>query len=177
MIQKNLLAAFPEQAAAIDTFFNGGLRQVSIRATTSCVFRYAPPTRPLNLFLLAEEDRKKILAMEATARLATARLVQQQINLRRNLAAAGDTSPDDQPAALSNALAEGGSVHASDENLGIDLVGDWLVMGDASVQTSAATGTTATNGLWKGLAGERLQWSQQAGGFAYSPVPKDGKKI
>lgn len=82
LIQKNLLAAFPEQAAAIDTFFNGGLRQVSIRATTSCVFRYAPPTRPINLFLLAEEDRKKILDMEAAARTETAQLVELKMQRR-----------------------------------------------------------------------------------------------
>ncbi len=68
LIQKNLLAMFPDQAAAVDAFFNGGLRQVSIRATTSCVFRYAPPTRPINLFLLAEEDRKKVLEMENASR-------------------------------------------------------------------------------------------------------------
>ncbi|MGE5195450.1 MAG: alpha-2-macroglobulin family protein, partial [Deltaproteobacteria bacterium] len=68
LIQKNLLQMFPEQGGAIDAFFNGGLRQVSIRATTSCVFRYAPPTRPINLFLLAEEDRKKVLEMENSSR-------------------------------------------------------------------------------------------------------------
>ncbi len=69
LIQKNLLTMFPDQAAGVDAFFNGGLRQVSIRATTSCVFRYAPPTRPINLFLLAEEDRKKILDMESKSRV------------------------------------------------------------------------------------------------------------
>jgi uncharacterized protein YfaS (alpha-2-macroglobulin family)/outer membrane protein assembly factor BamD (BamD/ComL family) len=79
LIQKNLLSAFPEQAAAIDAFFNGGMRQVSIRATTSCVFRYAPPTRPINLFLLAEEDRKKILELESAARSATPQMVEQKM--------------------------------------------------------------------------------------------------
>src|SRR5262245_62339924 len=103
MIQKNLLAAFPEQAAAIDTFFNGGLRQVSIRATTSCVFRYAPPTRPINLFLLAEEDRKKILDMEAKARTETAQMAQQQLHLlNSNATAAG--AAGDQTAALTRVI-------------------------------------------------------------------------
>ncbi len=72
MIQKNLLSIFPDQAATLDAFFNGGLRQVSIRETTSCVFRYAPPTRPINLFLLAEEDRMKVLEMERVSRVAGA---------------------------------------------------------------------------------------------------------
>lgn len=79
MIQKNLLSMFPEQAAGIDAFFNGGQRQVSIRETTSCVFRYAPPTRPINLFLLAEEDRKKVLEMEAVARTEIGKRVQDKL--------------------------------------------------------------------------------------------------
>ncbi len=83
LIQKNLLSMFPEQGGTVDAFFNGGMRQVSIRATTSCVFRYAPPTRPINLFLLAEEDRKKILDMEVTARTELARNVQQQMERRK----------------------------------------------------------------------------------------------
>jgi alpha-2-macroglobulin len=90
LVQKNLLEMFPDQAAAIDTFLNGGARQVSVRAMTSCVFRYAPPTRPINLFLLAEEDRKKILGMEADARVAAGRLVERQLRERVKLGAVRD---------------------------------------------------------------------------------------
>lgn len=69
LIQKNLLQMFPEQLPAITEFFNGGNRDVSVRAMASCTFRYAPHTRPINEFLLAEADRQKIREQEATARI------------------------------------------------------------------------------------------------------------
>lgn len=72
LIQKNLLQRFPDQRGAIDQFFNGGLRQVSVRAMTSCTFRYTPRTRPINAFLLAEADRQTVVAQEAAAKGATA---------------------------------------------------------------------------------------------------------
>lgn len=68
LIQKNLLDMFPERRAAINAFFNGGARQVSVRAMTSCTFQYAPATTPINQFVLAEADREKVAANEANAR-------------------------------------------------------------------------------------------------------------
>lgn len=85
LIQKNLLQMFPEQAAAVDQYFNGGARQISVRAMTSCIFRYAPPTRPINLFLLAEEDRKKVLELESAARTSTAAIADAEIQLRAQM--------------------------------------------------------------------------------------------
>lgn len=64
LIQKNLLAIFPEEGPAIDAFFSGGERRVAMRAATSCVFRYTPPSRPINSFLLAEADRIQVLRSE-----------------------------------------------------------------------------------------------------------------
>src|SRR5262245_18032425 len=171
LIQKNLLQMFPEQAGAIDAFFNGGLRQVSIRATTSCVFRYAPPTRPINLFLLAEEDRKKILDMEATARLATARMVQQQINRQNALAAGAD---DQTPAALAQRVIV---QEEEGELLGIELDEDDPIMADGLVRnyTPAVNGSGA--GLLPQAANGKAGKSMGDGGFAFSKVQKDGNKL
>lgn len=68
LVQQNLLNMFPDQAEAIDTFFNGGARQISVRAFTSCTFRYDPRTRPINEFLLAEADRQGVQQREAVAK-------------------------------------------------------------------------------------------------------------
>src|SRR5262249_8266518 len=117
----NLLQLFPEQAGAIDAFFNGGLRQMSIRATTSCVFRYAPPTRPINLFLLAEEDRKKILDMEAEARTAAAAIVNKKLNANAaGEAAAQSADADDQTAALSRVILQDGEEELLDLESDLD---------------------------------------------------------
>ncbi|MBI3866371.1 MAG: hypothetical protein HY290_31210, partial [Planctomycetia bacterium] len=160
MIQKNLLAAFPEQAAAIDTFFNGGLRQVSIRATTSCVFRYAPPTRPINLFLLAEEDRKKILDQEAAARTETAQLVELKLKHRdegaKRLAAAAAKGavPAEKLAESSRELSDRIIVQeAEDEALGL---------GDNDADSPLA----ATAGFGLGALGRRSGTANRAGGGA-----------
>ena len=68
MIQKNLLQRFPDRAAAITTFFNGGSREVSCRVMSSCTFQYHPATRPINAFLLAETERLKTLTAEENAK-------------------------------------------------------------------------------------------------------------
>lgn len=68
LIQKNLLQHFPDRAAPITTFFNGGNREISCRVMTSCTFQYQPATRPINEFLLAEVDREKNAAAEQDAK-------------------------------------------------------------------------------------------------------------
>ena len=72
MIQKNLLTKFPDQSTVISSFFNGGQREISCRAMTSCTFRYQPSTRPINAFLLAEVDREKEIRAEEMAQQAIA---------------------------------------------------------------------------------------------------------
>ena len=47
LIQQNLLQFFGDQQTAVDTFFGGGYRKTSVRAGTSCTFRYRPGTRPI----------------------------------------------------------------------------------------------------------------------------------
>jgi tetratricopeptide (TPR) repeat protein len=69
LIQKNLLQRFPDGSATISTFFNGGDRQISCRAMTSCAFKYQPATRPINEFLLAEVDREKNAEAEKKSKL------------------------------------------------------------------------------------------------------------
>ncbi len=68
LIQKNLLERFPDRAAVITTFFNGGSREVSCRVMSSCTFQYHPTTRPINEFLLAETERLKTLTEEEKAK-------------------------------------------------------------------------------------------------------------
>jgi tetratricopeptide (TPR) repeat protein len=72
LIQKNLLNRFPDRAAPISTFFNGGTREISCRVMTSCTFQYQPATRPINEFLLAEVDREKDLEAETKSKLDVA---------------------------------------------------------------------------------------------------------
>ncbi|MDB5336303.1 MAG: hypothetical protein JWN70_1922 [Planctomycetaceae bacterium] len=68
LIQKNLLQRFPDRAAAITAFFNGGSREISCRVMTSCTFQYHPSTRPINEFLLAETERLKTSTAEEAAK-------------------------------------------------------------------------------------------------------------
>ncbi|MAG92463.1 MAG: hypothetical protein CMJ48_01750, partial [Planctomycetaceae bacterium] len=70
LIQKNLLDYFGGTEASIDTFFGTGYRRPSVRATTSCTFRYLPKTRPVNAALLAEAERERLEAMEVASRLS-----------------------------------------------------------------------------------------------------------
>ncbi|MFN0050915.1 MAG: MG2 domain-containing protein, partial [Planctomycetales bacterium] len=156
LIQKNLLSMFPEQGAALDQFFNGGARQVSVRAMTSCVFRYAPPTRPINLFLLAEEDRKKILEQELKAR--------HTVTLEKNMTF-GATA-----AAIFDTEAAGIIVREDDNDM--DGVYDGPVEGltdfDGEASQPLIAGATAATGLgasdsksanlWNGLTKSRRKW-------------------
>ncbi|GAB4145397.1 MAG: hypothetical protein Tsb009_17540 [Planctomycetaceae bacterium] len=76
LIEKSLLDYFGENQIEINTFFAGGYRQPSVRAFTSATFEYRPQTRGISQFLLAEAERKQILAKELANRraLAAARL-------------------------------------------------------------------------------------------------------
>ncbi|MBT6483831.1 MAG: tetratricopeptide repeat protein, partial [Planctomycetaceae bacterium] len=67
LIQKNLLDYFGDRAGLIDEYFGSGYRRPSVRATTSCTFRYLPKTRGVNEFLLAEAERESIEAAETAA--------------------------------------------------------------------------------------------------------------
>jgi tetratricopeptide (TPR) repeat protein len=71
LIQQNLLDVFPDGTESVEAFFNGGERIVSVRASTSCTFKYEPSTRPINEFLLAEsrreEDKLREIAAAANA--------------------------------------------------------------------------------------------------------------
>ena len=68
LIQKNLLQRFPDRAAVITTFFNGGSREISCRVMSSCTFQYHPTTRPINEFLLAETARVKTFTADEQAK-------------------------------------------------------------------------------------------------------------
>jgi alpha-2-macroglobulin len=59
LVQQNLLDQFPDGTESIEAFFNGGSRTVSVRAFSSCTFKYEPATRPINEFLLAETRREE----------------------------------------------------------------------------------------------------------------------
>jgi uncharacterized protein YfaS (alpha-2-macroglobulin family)/outer membrane protein assembly factor BamD (BamD/ComL family) len=67
LVQKNLLDYFGSRAGLIDEYFGSGYRRPSVRATTSCTFRYLPKTRGVNQFLLAEAERERIEAAESAA--------------------------------------------------------------------------------------------------------------
>jgi len=67
LVQKNLLDYFGDRAGLIDEYFGSGYRRPSVRATTSCTFRYLPKTRGVNQFLLAEAERERIEAAETAA--------------------------------------------------------------------------------------------------------------
>jgi uncharacterized protein YfaS (alpha-2-macroglobulin family)/tetratricopeptide (TPR) repeat protein len=68
LVQKNLLDLFTGSRAVVDEFFGDGYRKPSVRAASSCTFRYRPKTRGISQFLLAETERKKILEMDFRAR-------------------------------------------------------------------------------------------------------------
>ncbi len=170
LIQKNLLQMFPDQAAGIDAFFNGGARQVSIRATTSCVFRYAPPTRPINLFLLAEEDRKKVLEMEATARTEMVSRASFELQRRRGRVGALNEAEQLQELAANGAAAVMLG-DATDELLDAEfdaIDGNGPVSGDDSPSTdwSAPMSPKLYTGQAVAGAGMGGAGGQALGGFA-----------
>ncbi|MBS0264090.1 MAG: tetratricopeptide repeat protein [Planctomycetes bacterium] len=160
LIQKNLLAAFPDQSSAIDAFFNGGLRQVSVRATTSCVFRYAPPTRPINLFLLAEEERKKILELEAAARLGTPQLAEERP--ARNLRGAVSGKRQWAAIAANSAAPEGRELSSMNDAIVLHGGDDDLVADAAEVDTSS--GVVANTPFFEDLPGNGVMFGGTTAG-------------
>lgn len=68
LIQRNLLDVFADTQANLEEFFSGGVRTVSMRAATSCTFRYEPRTRGVSEALLAEADRVEVREMERKSR-------------------------------------------------------------------------------------------------------------
>jgi tetratricopeptide (TPR) repeat protein len=70
LTQKNLLERFGASQGEINEFFGGGYRQPQVRAFTSITFHYRPKTRGISQYLLAEEERQKILEMELAAIVA-----------------------------------------------------------------------------------------------------------
>ena len=67
MVQKNLLDRFPDASQPLSVFFNGGRREPACRMGTSCTFRYAPGTKPIDEFLLAETTRQEEVLREQVA--------------------------------------------------------------------------------------------------------------
>ena len=70
LIQSNLLQRFDDVQGLVDAFFGAGVRVPSIRQSTSCTFSYAPSTRGISRYLLAEAERREILAREIEALVA-----------------------------------------------------------------------------------------------------------
>ncbi|MCH7728871.1 MAG: ethanolamine ammonia-lyase reactivating factor EutA, partial [Planctomycetes bacterium] len=64
MVEQTLLDRFSSSIAAIDTFFRGANRQPAVRTTSSITFDYRPATQPINIRLLAEQDRLELLEAE-----------------------------------------------------------------------------------------------------------------
>src|SRR5262249_41016297 len=102
----------------------------------------------------------------------TACLVQQQINLRGNLAGAGDTSPADQTAAVSKSMQYGAFFqHEEGELLAEDLEGNGPVTGDGftrqlnDVDESAMGRVDAFDyspaETWKALTARRQKWARE----------------
>lgn len=90
LIQRNLLDVFADTQANLEEFFSGGVRTVSMRAATSCTFRYEPRTRGVSEALLAEADRVEVREMERKSREELKREIAQNDVLRDNF---GDDRP------------------------------------------------------------------------------------
>lgn len=69
MVEQSLLAMFPNPVAAVDAFFQANRREIAVRSSSSITFAYQPSTRPIDRQLLAEAERRELVAEEA-ARLA-----------------------------------------------------------------------------------------------------------
>src|SRR5262249_26790655 len=122
------------------------------------------------LFLLAEEDRKKILDMEAKARTETAQMAQQQLHLlNSNATAAG--AAGDQTAALTRVISPEVVLQEEEEELlGIDLDRDGpagankLYLRQLNDVDESALGFVSDieypNGkTWKELTARRRKWA------------------
>jgi uncharacterized protein YfaS (alpha-2-macroglobulin family)/tetratricopeptide (TPR) repeat protein len=68
LIQRNILDIFADTQGNLEEFFSGGVRTVSMRAATSCTFRYEPRTRGVSEALLAEADRVEVRELERKSR-------------------------------------------------------------------------------------------------------------
>ncbi|MEO1999835.1 MAG: MG2 domain-containing protein, partial [Planctomycetaceae bacterium] len=68
LIQQNLIDIIGDRQSDIQDFFAGGSRKVSVRAASSCTFRYRPSTRAISQTLLAEADRVRQIREELVAR-------------------------------------------------------------------------------------------------------------
>ncbi|MCC7421630.1 MAG: tetratricopeptide repeat protein, partial [Planctomycetaceae bacterium] len=90
LIQRNLLDVFADTQANLEEFFSGGVRTVSMRAATSCTFRYEPRTRGVSEALLAEADRVEVREMERKSREELKQEMAKNDALRENL---GDDRP------------------------------------------------------------------------------------
>ncbi|MDA1163737.1 MAG: tetratricopeptide repeat protein [Planctomycetota bacterium] len=78
LVQQNLWQMYGDDVSVIDQFFGGGQRQPQVRAISSCTFAYSPETRPVNEFLLAEQDRQEQAGRNAVARLGLKRAQNQR---------------------------------------------------------------------------------------------------
>jgi len=67
LVQSNLFSLFADSSELVNQFFGTGERTPSVRNATSCTFSYAPQTRDISRYLLAEAERLEILARESTA--------------------------------------------------------------------------------------------------------------
>ena len=64
MVEKALMDRFPERVASIRHFFQGNVRQLAVRTTSSIEFSYNPATQAINELLLAEAERLEVEDLE-----------------------------------------------------------------------------------------------------------------
>ena len=72
MIEQSLLSRYPSNVPRIGAFFQGGLRSVAVRTTSSIRFDYRPKTRDINERLLADASRRELEEVESERRLELA---------------------------------------------------------------------------------------------------------
>ncbi|MCH7685793.1 MAG: tetratricopeptide repeat protein, partial [Planctomycetes bacterium] len=96
LIQKNLLERFGASQSEINEFFGGGYRQPQVRAFTSTTFRYRPKTRGISQYLLAEEERQKIMEMELKAIVVLQRELRSRLVTMKSLRFNLSTERDEQ---------------------------------------------------------------------------------
>ena len=93
MVEQSLLDRFGWRIPTIGDFFRAERRESAVRSTSSVTFAYTPVTRPINVRLLAEEDRLEVTAEEAVS-LAVMELQRQSELNRRTM---GYRFPADDP--------------------------------------------------------------------------------
>ena len=107
LIQKNLLDRFAEHQGAIAAYFGGGYRQPSVRAFTSATFHYRPTTRGISKYLLAEQERRAILAKELEVRKKLAFIEEKSENLHGPLFGVPANGDDGRPTDAANRIRPG----------------------------------------------------------------------